>query len=50
MKARMAENGPPPLGLHIMMGRDAGVKANNNNMASSIAKGAIAPVLILTRK
>ena len=48
MKARMAESGPPPLGLHIMMGRDAGIKANN--MAAGIAKGAIAPVLILARK
>lgn len=48
MKARMAESGPPPLGLHIVMGRDAGVKAGN--MAANIAKGAIAPVLMLARK
>ena len=48
MKARMAESGPPPLGLHIVMGRDASVKARN--MAANIAKGAIAPVLILARK
>lgn len=48
MKARMAASGPPPLGLHLLMGQDAGVKASN--MAASIAKGAIAPVLILARK
>lgn len=48
MKARMAESGPPPLGLHIVMGKDAGVKAGN--MAGNITKGAIAPVLMLARK
>lgn len=48
MKARMAESGPPPLGLHILMGQDAGVKASN--MAAGIARGAIAPVLVLARK
>lgn len=48
MKARMAENGPPPLGLHIVMGKDAGTKAAN--MAGNIARGAIAPVLLLARK
>lgn len=48
MKARMAESGPPPLGLHILMGQDAGVKAGN--MAAGIAKGAIAPMLVLARK
>jgi SAM-dependent methyltransferase len=48
MKARMAESGPPPLGLHIVMGKDAATKAAN--MAKNIAKGAIAPVLMLARK
>jgi MPBQ/MSBQ methyltransferase len=48
MKARMAESGPPPLGLHIVMGKDAAIKAAN--MAKNIAKGAIAPVLMLARK
>lgn len=48
MKARMAESGPPPLGLHILMGQDAGIKAGN--MAAGIAKGGIAPVLLLARK
>lgn len=47
MKARMAESGPPPLGLHLVMGRDAATKASN--MATKIAKGAIAPVLMLAR-
>lgn len=48
MKTRMAESGPPPLGLHIVMGKDAGTKASN--MAQNIAKGAIAPVLMVARK
>jgi hypothetical protein len=48
MKARMAESGPPPLGLHLVMGKEAGVKAAN--MAANIAKGAIAPVLITARR
>lgn len=48
MKARMAESGPPPLGLHIVMGKDAGTKAAN--MAGNIAKGAIAPVLMIAQK
>lgn len=48
MKARMAESGPPPLGLHILMGKDSGAKARN--MAANIANGAIAPVLMLARK
>jgi len=47
MKQRMAEGGPPPLGLHILMGQDAGIKAGN--MAGNISKGAIAPVLLLAR-
>lgn len=48
MKARMAESGPPPLGLHLVMGKDAPTKAAN--MAGNIAKGLIAPVLMLARK
>lgn len=48
MKERMAQSGPPPLGLHILMGADAGAKAAN--MAGNIAKGAIAPVLMIARK
>lgn len=48
MKARVAESGPPPLGLHLVMGKDAGVKAAN--MAGNIAKDAIAPVLLTARK
>jgi SAM-dependent methyltransferase len=48
MKARMANGGPPPLGLHLVMGRDAAVKVGN--IAANIASGAIAPVLMLARK
>lgn len=48
MKARMAKAGPPPLGLHLVMGPDAPAKAAN--MAANIASGAIAPVLMLARR
>ena len=48
MKARMAESGPPPLGLHLVMGKDAPTKAAN--MASNIARGVIAPVLMMARR
>lgn len=48
MKARMAESGPPPLGLHIVMGSDAGAKMAN--LSGNIAKDAIAPVLLLAVK
>lgn len=45
MKARMAESGPPPLGLHIVMGKDAPQKVAN--MVGNIQKGAISPVQML---
>ena len=48
MRARMAESGPPPLGLHIVMGKDTAQKAAN--MAESIAKDRVAPVLVIARK
>jgi hypothetical protein len=37
MKARIAESGPPPLGLHILMGPDAPVKVAN--MIENIQQG-----------
>ena len=45
MKARMAQGGPPPLGLHILMGAETGAKVAN--MARGVTSGAIAPVLLL---
>ena len=48
IKARLANGGPPPLGLHIVMGSDAKVKVGN--MHSNVKKGAIAPVQIIARR
>ena len=38
--------GPPPLGLHVVMGPDAATKAGN--MSANIEAGVIAPVEIVT--
>lgn len=43
-----AAGGPPPLGLHVLMGRNAPDKIQN--MIQSIAKGIIAPVELISRK
>jgi SAM-dependent methyltransferase len=49
LRARtLAAGGPPPLGLHILMGRNAPDKIQN--MIQSVAKGIIAPVEIIARK
>jgi MPBQ/MSBQ methyltransferase len=48
MKARLAESGPPPLGLHILMGQDAPRKVGN--MIANLRSRAIAPVQILARR
>lgn len=48
IKARLAQGGPPPLGLHIVMGRDAKVKVGN--MHANVGKGIISPVQILARR
>jgi hypothetical protein len=42
MKARMAESGLSPLGLHILMGQDAPTKIAN--MLAGLEQGLIAPV------
>ena len=47
MRARIAESGPPPLGLHILMGQDAPTKVAN--MISNLEQGLIAPVEIICR-
>ena len=48
IKARLAEGGAPPLGLHIVMGKEAPQKVAN--MSANIQKGAIAPVQVLARR
>lgn len=49
LRARtLAAGGPPPLGLHILMGRNAPDKIQN--IIQSIARGIIAPVEIIARK
>jgi ubiquinone/menaquinone biosynthesis C-methylase UbiE len=48
MRARMAESGPPPLGLHILMGQDAPTKIAN--MLAGLEQGLIAPVEMICRR
>jgi ubiquinone/menaquinone biosynthesis C-methylase UbiE len=48
MQARIRESGPPPLGLHILMGQDAPTKVAN--MLSNIEQGLIAPVEVISRR
>jgi ubiquinone/menaquinone biosynthesis C-methylase UbiE len=48
MRARIAESGPPPLGLHILMGQDAPTKVAN--MVSNLEQGLIAPVEMICRR
>lgn len=49
LRARMqAQGGPPPLGLHLVMGSDAPQKIAN--MLDAIAAGSIAPVEIVAQR
>ncbi len=49
MQAKVASNGgPPPLGLHILMGESAAAKMQN--MRENIARGLIAPVELIVAK
>jgi len=48
MRARIAESGPPPLGLHILMGQDAPAKIAN--MLAALEQGLIAPVEMICRR
>jgi ubiquinone/menaquinone biosynthesis C-methylase UbiE len=49
MRARaMFGNGPPPLGLHIVMGRNAPDKGQN--LSRNISEGRIAPFELIARK
>jgi SAM-dependent methyltransferase len=49
MRARLGgKDGPPPLGLHILMGADAPTKVGN--MMRNVEAGLMAPVEIIARK
>jgi SAM-dependent methyltransferase len=48
MRARIAESGPPPLGLHILMGQDAPIKTGN--MLRNLEEARIAPVEMIAMK
>ena len=43
-----AKSGPPPLGLHVLMGETASLKVQN--MIANISAGRIAPVEIIARR
>jgi SAM-dependent methyltransferase len=48
IRARMAEGGPPPLGLHVLMGADAPAKLAN--VVQALEEGIIAPVEMIARR
>lgn len=48
IKKRLAEGGPPPLGLHIVMGSDAKLKVGN--MHVNVETGTISPVQIIAQR
>ena len=49
MRARsMDPGGPPPLGLHVIMGPDASTKVDN--MVTAIGAGALAPIEVICRR
>jgi SAM-dependent methyltransferase len=49
LRADAAEaQGPPPLGLHILMGQNASLKVRN--MIENISQGRVAPVEVIARK
>jgi SAM-dependent methyltransferase len=47
-EAEAASEGPPPLGLHILMGPDAPTKVGN--MIGNISDGTVAPVELIAKK
>lgn len=48
MKQRMAEQGPPPLGLHVIIGSETPQKIAN--MVEAIGAGVVAPVEVICRR
>ena len=47
LRARLAESGPPPLGLHLLMGATSSQKVAN--MISLLEQGLIAPTELVCR-
>lgn len=47
MRAKVAEEGPPPLGIHVLMGADAATKVAN--MVANLEHDRIAPVEMIAR-
>jgi ubiquinone/menaquinone biosynthesis C-methylase UbiE len=45
---RLAQGGPPPLGLHIVMGENAKIKMKN--MYTNVRNGTVSPVQIIARR
>lgn len=48
LRARLAVDGPPPLGLHLLMGANAPAKIAN--LVENVSAGRLAPTEILARK
>jgi SAM-dependent methyltransferase len=48
MRARFAERGPPPLGTHVLMGREAPQKIAN--LTAGLETGRIAPIEMICRR
>ncbi|AXI46679.1 SAM-dependent methyltransferase [Sulfitobacter sp. SK012] len=46
--ARLAQGGPPPLGLHIVMGNNAKIKVKN--MFTNVQNGTVSPVQIIAKR
>lgn len=46
MLARIAERGPPPLGLHVVMGQDARLKIAN--LVGNLERDMVAPVELIS--
>lgn len=47
MRAKVAESGPPPLGLHVLMGVEAPVKVAN--IVAALEDGRVAPIEMVAR-
>jgi ubiquinone/menaquinone biosynthesis C-methylase UbiE len=48
MRARIAESGPPPLGIHILMGHDAPTKVTN--ILLSLEQGLVSPIEMICHR
>jgi hypothetical protein len=48
IRARLAESGPPPLGLHLVMTEEG--PARMANLIAALEAGTVAPIEIVSRK